>query len=102
MSILASQATSSIGPERCARLRDMDGTDISSVSSSREVGVRATTKKKTYNLDEVVIEKARRLFNVKTKTEAIHRALQKAVEDQEIQDALARLLQKGRFRTLYR
>lgn len=80
----------------------MDGIDISSVSSSREVRVRATTKKKTYNLDEVMIEKARRLFNVKTKTEAIHRALQKAVEDQEIQEALDKLLQEGRFRTLYR
>jgi hypothetical protein len=80
----------------------MDETDILSVSRSREVRVRATTKKKTYNLDEVMIEKARRLFNVRTKTEAIHRALQKAVEDQEIQDALDRLLQEGRFRTIYR
>jgi Arc/MetJ family transcription regulator len=80
----------------------MDETDILSVSSSSEVCMRATIKKKTYNLDEAVIEKARRLFNVKTKTEAIHQALQKAVEEQEIQAALDRLLQEGRFRTVYR
>ena len=80
----------------------MNGIDILSVSSGGEVRVRASTKKKTYNLDEGMIEKTRRLFNVKTKTETIHRALQKAVEDQEIQDALDRLLQGGRFRTSYR
>ena len=64
--------------------------------------MRAATKKKTYNLDETMIEKARQLFNVKTDTEAIHRALQKAVEDQEIQESLDRLLKEGRFRTIYR
>jgi len=53
-------------------------------------------------LDEVMIEKARQLFNVKTDTEAIHKALQKAVEDQEIQESLDRLLTEGRFRTIYR
>ncbi len=41
--------------------------------------MKATVKKKTYNLREV-IEKVRRLFNAKTDTEAIQRALQKAVE----------------------
>ena len=59
-------------------------------------------KKKTYNLDGEMIEKARRLFNAKTDTEAIQRALQKAVEDQEIEEALEKLLKQGRFRTIYR
>jgi glutamine phosphoribosylpyrophosphate amidotransferase len=63
--------------------------------------VRATVRKKTYNLDEAMIEKARRLFHAKTDTEAIHKALQKAIEDQEIEDALDKLLTEGRFRTLY-
>ncbi len=49
-----------------------------------------------------VIEKVRRLFNAKTDTEAIQRALQKAVEDREIEGALDRLLKGGRFRTVYR
>ncbi len=63
--------------------------------------MKATIKKKTYNLDEELIEKARRLFNAKTDTEAIQKALQKAIEDQEIQDALDTLLKEGRFRTIY-
>ena len=64
--------------------------------------MKAAVRKKTYNLDSAMIEKVRRLFNVKTDTEAIHQALQKAVEDQEIQESLDKLLQKGRFRTVYR
>lgn len=64
--------------------------------------MKTTIKKKTYNLDEEMIEKARRLFNAKTDTEAIQRALQKAVEDQEIEEALDKLLKQGRFRTIYR
>jgi hypothetical protein len=64
--------------------------------------VTATVKKKTYNLDGAMIERVRQLFNAKTDTEAIQKALQKAVEDQEIQDALDTLLQEGRFRTIYR
>jgi hypothetical protein len=63
--------------------------------------VRATVRKKTYNLDEAMIEKARRLFHAKTDTEAIQKALQKVVEDQEIQEALDSLLKEGRFRTIY-
>jgi len=63
--------------------------------------VKATIKKKTYNLDGELIEKARRLFNAKTDTEAIQKALQKAIEDQEIQDALDTLLKEERFRTIY-
>ena len=64
--------------------------------------MKATVKKKTYNLDGEVIEKVRRLFNAKTDTEAIQRALQKAVEDREIEESLDRLLKEGRFRTVYR
>lgn len=64
--------------------------------------MKAATRKKTYNLDEMMIEKARRLLNAKTNTEAIHKALQKVVEDQEIQESLDRLLKEGRFRTVYR
>ena len=64
--------------------------------------MKATVKKKTYNLDEKMIGAVRRLFNVKTDTEAIQKALQKAIEDREIEESLERLLQKGRFRTIYR
>jgi len=63
--------------------------------------MRASVKKKTYNLDEEMIEKVRRLLNVKTDTEAIQKALQKTLEDQEIQESLDRLLREGRFRTIY-
>lgn len=59
-------------------------------------------KKKTYNLDGDMIEKVRRLFNAKTDTEAIQQALRKAVENQEIEESLDRLLKEGRFRTVYR
>jgi hypothetical protein len=64
--------------------------------------MKATVKKKTYNLDEKMIGEVRRLFNVKTDTEAIQKALQKAIEDREIEESLENLLQKGRFRTIYR
>lgn len=64
--------------------------------------MKSAVKKKTYNLDEAMIEKARRLFNTETDTEAIHKALQKAIEDQEIEESLEKLLKEGRFRTIYR
>ncbi len=64
--------------------------------------MKATVKKKTYNLDGEMIEKVRRLFNAKTDTEAIQKALQKTVEDWEIQESLDTLLREGRFRTIYR
>ncbi|MGH7829350.1 MAG: type II toxin-antitoxin system VapB family antitoxin [Candidatus Binatia bacterium] len=64
--------------------------------------MKATVKKKTYNLDGEMIDKVRRLFNVKTDTEAIQKALQKTLEDQEIQESLDKLLREGRFRTIYR
>ncbi len=64
--------------------------------------MKATVKKKTYNLDEKMIEEARRLFNVKTDTEAIQKALQKAIEDRELEESLDKLLREGRFRTIYK
>lgn len=64
--------------------------------------MKGSVRKKTYNLDAAVIEKVRRLFDAKTDTEAIRRALQKAVQDRQIEDALDALLREGRFRTIYR
>jgi hypothetical protein len=49
-----------------------------------------------------MIDKVRRLFDARTETEAIRRALQKTLEDREVEDALDRLLREGRFRTVYR
>jgi len=80
----------------------MDKMALVSVSYSQEVFMKATVKKKTYNLDGEVIERVRRLFNAKTDTEAIQQALRKAVEDREIEESLDRLLKEGRFRTVYR
>jgi hypothetical protein len=59
-------------------------------------------KKKTYNLDSDKIERVRRLFHAKTDTEAIHRALQKTLEDHEAEQALDQLLRHVRFRSVYR
>lgn len=64
--------------------------------------MKATVRKKTYNLDGEMISKVRRLFDAKTDTEAIQRALRKALEDHEIEESLERLLRGGRFRTVYR
>ena len=64
--------------------------------------MKTTVKKKTYNLDEELIEKVRRLLGAKTDTEAIQTALKRAAEDREIEESLDRLLKEGRFRTLYR
>lgn len=80
----------------------MDVNDNLSVSHHEDIPMKATVKKKTYNLDEKMIGEVRRLFNVKTDTEAIQRALQKAIEDREIEESLEKLLKEGRFRTIYR
>jgi Arc/MetJ family transcription regulator len=64
--------------------------------------MRSALKKKTYNLDGEMIEKVRRLLHVKTDTEAIHKALEKTLEDGQIEEALDALLHDGRFRTVYR
>jgi hypothetical protein len=62
----------------------------------------ASVRKRTYNLDGDMIEKVRRLYNAKTDTEAIQKALRKAIDDREIEEALDALLRAGRFRTVYR
>ena len=67
-----------------------------------EAGVKSALQKKTYNLDAAVIERVRRLFDAKTDSEAIRRALEKAIEDREIQGNLEQLLKRGRFRSVYR
>ena len=64
--------------------------------------VKSGVRKKTYNLDGEMIETVRRLFNVKTETEAIQKALAKAIEDREVEESLNSLLKEGRFRTIYR
>ena len=60
------------------------------------------TKKKTYNLDEELIGRARRVLDARTDTETIQRALRKVVDDAQIEKALERLLTEGRFRSVYR
>ena len=80
----------------------MDEIATLSVSYGQEAAVKATVKKKVYNLDGDMIERVRRLFDAKTDTEAIQRALRKAIEDREIQESLDTLLREGRFRTVYR
>lgn len=64
--------------------------------------MKPTVRKKTYNLDEELIEKVRKLLDARTDTEAIQRALEKAAQDREVEDSFERLLKEGRFRTVYR
>ena len=64
--------------------------------------MKSTVRKKTYILDSRVVKEARRALGAKTDAEAIQKALQKAVVDREIENALDTLLRKGRFRTIYR
>jgi hypothetical protein len=64
--------------------------------------MKPTIKKKTYNLDVEILEKARRVLQARTETETIEKALEKTIRDSEIQDSLERLLREGRFRTIYR
>jgi hypothetical protein len=64
--------------------------------------MRTGVAKKTCNLDGEMIERVRRLFDAKTDTEAIQKALRKVIDDWEIEDALDALLRVGRFRTVYR
>jgi hypothetical protein len=64
--------------------------------------MKAAVRKKTYNLDGEMIEKVRRIFGARTETEAIQKALRKAIEDQEIEERLDTLLREGRFRSIYR
>jgi len=64
--------------------------------------MKTSTRRKALNLDQELIKSVRRLLRAKTDTEAIRRALHKAIEDPEIPGALDKLLRKGRFRTIYR
>lgn len=61
-----------------------------------------SVRKRTYNLDGDMIQRVRRLYDAKTDTEAIQKALRKAIDDREIEEALDALLRAGRFRTVYR
>jgi hypothetical protein len=63
---------------------------------------KSAVQKKTYNLDSSLIERVRGLYNVRTETEAIQKALSTAVETCEIEESLEQLLKVGRFRTIYR
>ena len=54
-------------------------------------------KKKTLNLDEEKIEKVRRLFGLKTETEAIHMALERILQEAQVENSLRDLLRKVRF-----
>jgi len=62
---------------------------------------KSAVRKKTYNLDGDLIEKVRTLYNVRTETEAIQKALSKAIEDREIEESLDGLLKDGHFRSIY-
>ena len=62
----------------------------------------SVAKKKTYNLDEDLIRRARRTLDARTDTETIQRALRKVIEDAEIERALDAVLTRGRFRRVYR
>lgn len=62
----------------------------------------SAAKKKTYNLDEELIGRARRALDARTDTETIQRALRKVVDDAQIERALDVLLTAGRFRTVFR
>ena len=64
--------------------------------------MKTTIKKKTYNLDEEMIGKVRRLLDAKTDTEAIQKALKKTIDDRLIEESLDPLLREGKFRTIYR
>jgi len=81
----------------------MDVLDKWSVPSVQVLDeMRTSIRKRTYNLDGEMIERVRRLYDAKTDTEAIRKALRKAIEDREIEEALDALLRAGRFRTVYR
>jgi hypothetical protein len=53
-------------------------------------------------LDKKKIDKIRRPFGANTAAGPIQKALQKILDDQEVQESLDKLLSEGRFRTIYR
>lgn len=60
------------------------------------------TIKKTLNLNQEKIEQVRRLFGVKTETEAIHLALDRILLEAQVENSLRDLLRKGRFKSYRR
>jgi hypothetical protein len=62
----------------------------------------SAAKKKTYNLDEALIVRARKVLDARTDTETIQRALRKVVDDAEIEAALDAVLRAGRFKTTFK
>lgn len=62
----------------------------------------SAAKKKTYNLDEALITRARKVLDARTDTETILRALRKVVDDAEIEAALNAVLLEGRFKTTFK
>ncbi len=57
--------------------------------------MKASIKRKNYYLDEVKIKKAKKIFHAKTETEAIHRALDLVVFQQEIIKSLDKVKATG-------
>lgn len=62
----------------------------------------SAAKKKTYNLDEALIVRARKVLDARTDTETIQRALRKVVDDAAIEAALDAVLREGRFKTTFK
>jgi predicted RNA binding protein with dsRBD fold (UPF0201 family) len=58
----------------------------------------ATKRRTSILLDEALLKKARKTLRASTNTEAITRALQEALVNQEIEATLRNLIRKGRGR----
>ena len=58
-----------------------------------------SVKKKTLNLDEVKIERVKRLFGLKTETDAVHLALDRLLQEAQVENTLRDLIRKGKFDT---
>ena len=58
----------------------------------------AAKRRTSVLLDEGLLKKARRTLKASTNTEAITKSLQKTLRDKEIDEALRRLIRKGRGR----
>jgi Arc/MetJ family transcription regulator len=58
----------------------------------------ATKRRTSILLDEALLKKARKTLKASTNTEAITKALQEALLNQEIEAALRDLIRKGRGR----
>src|SRR5205809_3837100 len=69
-----------------------------SVIYSPRGGIMATKRRTSILLDEALLKKARKTLRASTNTEAITRALQEALVNQEIEATLRNLIRKGRGR----